>query len=305
MTLDTIEFIIPCGGKSTRNYPHSKSIAHKSLLPFGDGRLIDCVLHDILKMGGRHITIVCSNQDTIDQFRAALATDTATEQKLRKAGRIAIADALAETFLPADVDLKFVVQSEPLGTAHVLGLAHRVSHDRHGVMIFPDDIIVSRDPQSTHIQRMVDAFLQDEKQILLTGVKKEDVSNNAIIHNGRLIEKPKEAYNHIGGYSPIIIPKAALDFIEHQVGIYEQTGQLPDNLPAGEWVYTDGINQFLDTEPADAGWHLAMFMKKEEDLLLDTGTLPLYEQAQLRALLKLSRFSSDNRAVAQKLLAED
>lgn len=302
--LDKIEFIIPCGGKSTRNYPHSKSVAHKSLLPFGDGRLIDHVLQDIIRMGGRHITIVCSNQTTIDLFKEALGTDKSIEDKLRAQGRIAIADALAATFLPADVDLKFVVQSEPIGTAHVLGLAHRVSPDRHGVMIFPDDIIVSRHPDKTHIQRLVAAFAQDERQILLTGVEQENVSNNAILHEGRLIEKPVEAYNHLAGYSPMVIPKAVLDFMTDQVTTYERTGQLPAGLKMKEWVYTDGINQFLDAGGDAAGYYIRMFPKEEEDILLDTGTLPLYEKAQLRALLCLSRFQEENRAAARALLAE-
>ena len=48
---DNIEFIVACGGRSTRNYPHSKAVAHKSLMPFGDVRLIDIVLKDIVDMG--------------------------------------------------------------------------------------------------------------------------------------------------------------------------------------------------------------------------------------------------------------
>ncbi len=302
--LNHIEFIIPCGGKSTRNYPHSKSVAHKSLLPFGDGRLIDHVLQDIIRMGGRHITIVCSNQATIELFKEALGTDKSIEDKLRAQGRIAIADALAATFLPEDVDLKFVVQSEPIGTAHVLGLAHRVSPNRHGVMIFPDDIIVSNRADDTHIKRLVEAFLADEKQILLTGVEQENVSNNAILHEGRLIEKPAIAYNHMAGYSPIIVPKAVLDFITKQVDIYEQTGKLPEGLKMNEWVYTDGINQFLDASGEADGYYIKMFPKNEEDILLDTGTLPLYEKAQLRALLRLSRFQEENREIVKALLAE-
>ncbi len=303
--LDDIEFIIPCGGKSTRNYPHSKSVAHKSLLPFGDGRLIDFVLQDIIHLGGRHITIVCSNRATIDLFKEALGTDMSIVDKLRAQGRIAIADALAATFLPEDIDLKFVVQDEPLGTAHVLGLAHRVSHGRHGVMIFPDDIIISENPDATHLKRMVDAFIADKTQIMLTGVEKDDVSNNAIIHEGRLIEKPAVAYNHMAGYSPIIIPSPALDLMEAQVETYEKTGCLPPGLKLKEWVYTDGINHFLDKESADTPYHLVMFPKSEKDILMDTGTLPLYEKAQLTALLKLSRFAADNRAEAAALLAEN
>ena len=300
-TINDIEFIIACGGKSTRNYPHSKGLAHKSLLPFGDMRLIDKVLKDVLNIGGRHMTIVCSNQEVIDKFKEALAPDYATEEKLRKAGRTAIADALRDTFLPDDIDLKFTIQDKPVGTAHVLGLAHRLSHDRHGMLIFPDDIILSNDDKNTHFARMVNAFLENPKQILLTGIEKEDVSNNSIIHENRLIEKPKVFYNHIAGFSPYIFPKENLDFIERQVDIFEQTGKLPENLPMAEWVYTDGINQFLDSVP-EGSYHLKMFMKSDKDLLIDTGTLPLYELAQVRALLTLSRFKENNQKLARELL---
>ena len=301
ITVNDLEFIIPCGGKSTRNFPHSKAVAHKALMPFGDIRLIDFLLNEIIKIGGKHITIVCSNQDVIDKFKEALAPDFATEEKLRKAGRTAIADALHSTFLPSDIDLKYVIQDKPIGTAHVLGLAHRLSPDRHAMMAFPDDLILSADPENTHFKKIIDSFLNDPTQILLTGIEKEDVSNNAIIHNNRLIEKPKIFYNHIGGYSPFVFPKELLDFLTVQVDTYEKTGKLPENLPMAEWVYTDGINQFLDAHPNE-NWKLKMFMKDDQDLLLDTGTLPLYQLAQVRALLQLSRFKEDNRRLARELL---
>ena len=301
-TVDDIEFIVPCGGKSTRNYPHSKGLPHKSFMPFGDGRLIDRILADIVHAGGRHITIVCSGSDVVERFREALAPDPDMVEKLRQKGRPEIADALEATFLPPDTDLKYVVQDKPIGTAHVLGLAHRLSPHRHAMLVFPDDVILSHDPQNTHFQRLIRAFLEDPRQVLLTGVEKEDVSNNAIIYKNRLIEKPKVAYNHVGGFSPIVIPRQTLDFIMGQVDTYERTGKLPDNLPMAEWVYTDGINQFLDTQDPDSGFTVRMFLKRPDDLLLDTGTLPLYQTAQVRALLTLSRFKVENRRLAQELL---
>ena len=301
ITIDDIEFIIPCGGKSTRNYPHSKGIAHKALLPFGDTRLIDFLLRDIIQMGGRHITIVCSNQSVIDAFKEALSPDFKTEEKLRNGGRTSIANALKSTFLPSDIDVKYVIQDKPIGTAHVLGLAHRLSPNRHAMMAFPDDIMASKNPNNSHLKRMVDAFLNNPKEILLTGIEKEDVSNNAIIYNGRLIEKPKIFYNHIAGFSPFMFPKEMLDFITKQVDVYEQTGKLPDNLPMAEWVYVDGINQFLDNHPNE-GWTLKMFMKAPEDLLLDTGNLPMYQEAELYALLNLSSFKEKLREMAREIL---
>ena len=303
---DNIEFIVACGGRSTRNYPHSKAVAHKSLMPFGDVRLIDIVLKDIVDMGAKHITLVCSNNEVIEVFKDALKTDTKTEEKLRNAGRTAIADALRSTFLPDDVDLKFVVQSEPLGTAHVLGLAHRVSPDRHGVLIFPDDIILNTGTGESHLKKLVDEFLKNEKQILLTGVKKEDVSNNSIIQDGRLIEKPKNPTSFIGGYSPYTFPKEVMDLATAKTDEYEKTGVLnASSAIAGEWIYTDLVNEFLDNAEAKGiHYDLRMFLKTDEYMLMDTGTLPLYEQCQLYALLKRSKFKEDNLAYVKKLLSE-
>lgn len=303
---DNIEFIVACGGRSTRNYPHSKAVAHKSLMPFGDVRLIDIVLKDIVDMGAKHITLVCSNEEVIEVFKDALKTDTKTEEKLRNAGRTAIADALRSTFLPDDVDLKFVVQSEPLGTAHVLGLAHKVSPDRHGVLIFPDDIILNTGTGESHLKKLVDEFLKNEKQILLTGVKKDDVSNNSIIQDGRLIEKPKNPTSFIGGYSPYTFPKEVMDLATAKTDEYEKTGVLnASSAIAGEWIYTDLVNEFLDNAEAKGiHYDLRMFLKTDEYMLMDTGTLPLYEQCQLYALLKRSKFKEDNLAYVKKLLSE-
>ncbi len=299
---DMIEFIIPCGGYSTRNYPHSKNGTHKSLMPFGDARLIDFVLKDIIAMGGRHITIVCSSQKVIDAFQFSLETDHITEEKLRHNGRETIADILKETFLPADTDLKFIIQERPKGTAQVLGLAHRLSPDRAGVMIFPDDIIISKNEKSSHLKRIVDYFLQNQRRILLTGVEQEDVSNNAVIIDGKLIEKPKHPTNKIAGYSPIILPKETMDFIEKQTIELGKTGIMPHGEGSREWVYVDGINAFLNENDNAAHFQVEMFLKKEEDLLLDTGSLPLYEKAQLRVLLTLSRFREENKAFVKQLL---
>ena len=302
---ENIEFIVACAGKSTRNFPHSKGIAHKCLMPFGDIRLIDCVLQDVVRMGGRHITLVVSDQVTIDAFKEALKTDLKTEEKLRKGGRERIADVLRATFLPDDVDLKFVIQEKPLGTAQVLGLAHRLSMDRHAVLIFPDDLIDSTKAEITFVKKITDAFLTNPKQILLTGLVKEDVSNNSIISNKRLIEKPKNPTSNIAGYSPLVLPKECLDAIEAQTSEVERTGKLPADLALGEWVYTDGINAFLDNGGEEAGFYVRMeIMDPEKYEMMDTGALPLYEKALLRELLTRSFFAEENKAYVKKVLAE-
>ncbi len=302
--LDTLEFIIAAAGKSTRNYPHAKGLPHKCLLPMGDVRLIDIVLQDIVAAGGRHVTLVCGDQKTIDALREALASDTDAEEKLRARGHVKTADALRATFLPDDMDIKYVIQEKPLGTAQVLGLAHRLSPGRHGVLIFPDDIIESPERDNAYLKRLCAAFLKNEKQILLTGIEKDDVSNNAIIYDNRLIEKPKVAHNKTAGYSPIVVCRDCMDFIERETARIEKTGQMPRRLSVGEWVYVDGINAFLDSVPENT-YALNMFLKSAADTLWDTGTLPLYERAQLHALLNRSAFAAENRRAAREILSKD
>ena len=295
---DNIEFVLACGGLSTRNYPHSKGIAHKCLMPFGDIRLIDYVLGEIIRVGGRHITLVCSDQETIDAFKKALARDDKTAEKLKNKNRAEIAEVLQSTFLPDDTDLKFVIQEQPLGTAQVLYCASKFSDNRHVVFIFPDDIIVSKDEHNSHLKGLLEDFVQNEHQILITGVEKEDVSNNSILTEGRLLEKPKNPSNHIGGYSPMVLPKEVMASIQSQWENH-QTEIL--NL-GHEWYYVDAINIFLDNGGEKDGFFIKMHLKRDEDILLDTGALPLYEQAQLFALLKLSRFREQNKEIAKKLL---
>ena len=287
---DMFEFVICCGGESTRNYPHSKGIAHKCLLPFGDKRLIDYALQNIVHMGAKHVTIVCSNQQVVDTMKYALKTDTKTEEKLRQKGKDKIADILASTFLPDDMDIKYVIQSEPLGTAHVLSCVSPVIADRHVVLIFPDDIIWSKNKDYPHIQRIVDEFIENPKRALLTGVEKPDVRDNGILVNNRLVEKPAHPANNIAAYTPIIICHEMIAFLTNQKD--EKIAQA--RREHKEWVYTDAINDFLDAHEQE-GFCAEMFMKDEQDILMDTGNLAIYEQCLLRMLLQESIFAKENR----------
>ena len=297
---DNIEFVICCGGESTRNFPHSKGIPHKSLMPFGDMRLIDYVIKDIISMGGRHITIVCSSNDVINSFKRALQTDERVENKLRQKGKNDIADVLKETFLPDDTDLKFVLQDKPLGTAHVLYCAQKEIGDRHVVIIFPDDIILSKDEKNPHLKKLVDEFLKNPKRVLITGLWREDVSNNAILVNNRIVEKPKNPTSHIAGMSPNLLPNELIKYIvshgDKRMQMALETGK--------EWLYMDSANDFLDDGGEANGFAAEMFLKSDDDLMMDTGTLPLYELAQLHALLKLSRYKEQNRELVKELLKD-
>ena len=227
-----------------------------------------------------------------------MATDTKTEEKLRKKGKNDIADILKNTFLPEDTDLKFVIQDEPLGTGHVLYVARDAIQDRHVVLIFPDDIILSKNPSQSHFKRLVDTFLKNTKTVLITGLWREDVSNNAILINNRIVEKPKNPTSHIAGMSPNVIPNEIIQFlIKHgpeKVKLAQTTSK--------EWIYQDSVNAFLDQGGEANGFKVEMFLKSDDDQMLDTGNLALYEQCQLEMLLKHSHYQEQNQKFVKKLL---
>lgn len=298
---ENIEFIIPCGGKSLRNYPQAKGLGHKCLLPFGSVRIIDHILKQIFEAGGRNVTIVCNSQAIIDRFKEALAPTPDLVETLRAKGHERIADALQETEIPSDARIQYVIQNKPLGTAHVLGIAHKLSPDKHAVMIFPDDIYLPKDSQNNQIKKILDMFVKNEKQMLATGIYQEDVSRYAIINNGRLIEKSPIAYNHTAGFSPMVLPKEILDYMTGKIDDLESGAYQPSRVN-GEWVYTEGVNSFLDEGGEVRGFSVKMLLKDDEDKYIDLGILPSYEHGMLLSLLTLSKYKEDHITFARAFL---
>lgn len=295
---ENIEFVICAAGECTRNYPHSKAVAHKTLLPMGDKRIIDYVLQEILQIGGRHITFVCSNQAAVEAFQKALKTNEPIVQKLRTKKLDLIADVVEETFLPPDTDLKFVIQEEPLGTAHVLYVARDAIQDRHVVLIFPDDIWMSADPEMPHIKRLVDAFLQNPKTALITSMWSDNASEHAILVNNRIIEKQKDAKPQMTGWDPNVLPNEVIQFLIQQAP--QKMAQARETKK--EWYYMDAINDFLDQGGENDGFKVDFFPMSEHDEMLDTGNLWMYEQSQLKMLLTRSKNKEQNQQLAKQLL---
>ena len=292
---ENIEFIIPCGGRSLRNYPHSKGIGHKCLLPFGSVRVIDHILKQIFEAGGRNVTIVCSSEEVINSFKEALKPTADLVEVLKAKGHERIAEALKETEIPVDARIQYIIQDKPLGTAHVLGLAHRLSPEKHAVMIFPDDIYLPKNANNNQIKKILDAFVKNDKQVLGTGIYQEDVSRYSII------EKPEKPTNHIAGFSPFTIPKAMLDYMTSKVDDLEQGLYTPHKV-GGEWVYTEGINSFLDEGGEENGYSVHMLLKDDDDQYVDMGILPSYEHGMLLALLTRSKYKNDHIAFARAFL---
>lgn len=298
--IDDIEFVLACGGQSTRNYPQSKGLAHKGFLPFGSVRLIDYILQQIFQAGGKHITFVCRSEAVKQSFQEALAPCPAIEQKLENRGCAKIAQALKSTRIPEGVQIRYIIQEEPLGTAHVLALAHEQSPDKHIALIFPDDIYLPEPGKPLVMKSVLDTFLANPKQILLTTIPCKDVSSYAIVHNNRIIEKPKVAYNLMGVFSPMFFPKACLDYIVKRWKAYRPEAPFFN----GEWFYTDAANDFMDEQGLAEGYKIATFTDTNAQYHLDVGNLPNYEDALLLSLLTISLYKDEHIAFVRQFLAD-
>lgn len=296
--MDNIEFVILCAGKSTRNYPLTKGISHKSLLPLGSKRIIDHIIGDIIAAGGKNITIVASSERVIDDFKEALSENSEIYEKLNQKNP-KIAENLKETFIPSNVNVRYVIQSNPKGTAHALGLAHEISKNSHAVMIFPDDLYFSNGTE-THLKRLVDDFKNDDKQILLSGIKMKDVSNVSILENSRLIEKPKNPTSDIGGFSPMIFPKALCDYMSMLSDRIENGEAIEEMGENGECCYVDAINSFLGN--SYNRYFIKMFLKDEKTEYMDAGNQISYEKILLKSLLLKSNFKAENQEFLKTFL---
>ena len=87
MTSKDLEFVILAAGKSTRNYPHSKGIPHKCLMPFGSIKIIDYIMNQIVEAGGKYITIVVPDESSINYFNDCFKKEPDMEEKFEKKGK--------------------------------------------------------------------------------------------------------------------------------------------------------------------------------------------------------------------------
>ena len=136
MTPNDLEFVILADGKSTRNYPHSKGIPHKALVPFGSIKVIDHIIKEPLRAGVKNITIVVSDEQSKEAFESCFRHEPKIEEKFKKSGNNLSLELLQSLYMPEGVDIKYVIQNEPKGLAHAVGLAAPVSGGRHMCVAF-------------------------------------------------------------------------------------------------------------------------------------------------------------------------
>ena len=304
MTTDNLEFVILAAGKGTRNYPHSKGIPHKSLVPFGSQKVIDFLVKDIIAAGGKHITIVCSDESAKKAFQSCFTHEKDVEAKFEKKGNTLELELLKSLYLPDYIDLKYVIQPKALGTGHAIGLVHQSIADKHRniVMLWGDDIVlpdyVANDYKTkpkTILMRAVDRYLSDGYGGNLIATRKvKDPSRWGIIENGIYIEKPKKSKSNEAAFCFVIFDYRVTEKLAHDVVLID-SGKDPvykDGLVGGEYIFIPALNATVLEDRRKQ--YLRTVKMKSDEIYLDCGSLAGYEQALIYSLLTSSAYAKEN-----------
>jgi UTP-glucose-1-phosphate uridylyltransferase len=290
--MENLEFVILAAGKSTRNYPQSKGLPHKTLLPLGDAKVIDAILSQIIDAGGKHVTIVISDTDAQKAFEKNFVPDPEVEAKFKSSGNIIGLELLRSIRIPEDVNIKYVLQPTPRGTGHAAALAYRKikNSGRAMVMSWSDDVILSKGPSV--YRRAIKEFESTgcRGNIVVTR-RVEDPSRWGIVEDGFYVEKPKESKSNEAGIGFCIFDRAVC--LELLKDVEQHDGEK-------EMTFIPSLNRVIEQDPGVM--KIRTIPLAENDKYLDCGNIKEYEKALIYSLLKHSKFADENTEFVKRLI---
>jgi len=291
MNINNIEFIIPAAGQSSRNYPHTKGLPHKIFLPFGDIKIIDLILQQIINTGGVSVTFVLSDKYVIKYLDRAFSKEREIETGLQNKGFLYQAEQTKKLAFGDKIQINYVIQKNPLGEAHALGLAYKKAKGKYIAHIRPDDIILPcSNNKEDLLKKAISYYLEHEKNIA-TVFSVSDASRFSIIIDGKPVEKPNSII-----LNRIKNPKAVIyaTFFSPEIGYYMM--EKSKKITTGDFRWVDAINACSDQKMEE------FIIDKKSYSYLDCGTMQNYEISLLYSLLKLSYFSKANIEFVEKIL---
>jgi UTP-glucose-1-phosphate uridylyltransferase len=297
---DKLEFVILAAGKSTRNYPHSKGLPHKSLAPFGSKKVIDHIVGQIIEAGGKHITIVVSDDAVKGAFEACFRREPDIENKFLKKGDMVGLELLKSLYAPEDVDIKYVFQDEPKGTGHAVALAYESVRNtgRNIVMIWPDDVFLSDrhakypEDRMPIYKRAVNMYVNGggRGNVVITRYVK-DPSRWGIVDKGRYVEKPAQSTSHDAGVGCCIFDREVCEEILKETKALDDGAQV-EGMVSGELTFIPSLNHVIERDPK--AMKIRVVPMQPTDIYLDCGSIEGYEKALLYTLLVESKFNESN-----------
>lgn len=293
MTTD-LHFIILVAGSGTRNYPHSKGLPHKALLPFGDFKVIDQIMKKLVDAGGRKFTFVVSCEAEKGIFDQCFACEPKVEEKFTRAGKDHLVKLLTSCYLPEDVSIDYVVQEKPLGVGHAVALA--AGDDEDVAMILPDDLILSTGVSP--YRRAVELYKKNKKGTIVITREVEDPSRWGIVENGFYVEKPKTSTSKESIIALQLLDREVIADLKQAVNDMK-AGKRPEGMPGKELYQVHSINKIAQKDPSKKIQTIPLL---ETDTYLDCGSIEGYEKALIYTLVQKSIFKDDNMKWVKSIL---
>ncbi len=238
--------LFPVAGLGTRFLPATKA-QPKEMLPIVDKPLIQYAVEEAYAAGIRHMIFVTGrNKRAIeDHFDTAYELECELEAA-HKEDLLRMIRAVQ----PNDMDCSYVRQSRTLGLGHAVLCAEHLIGDEPFAVLLADDLMVSRDTNSSVLGQMVKQFEDLQSSILAIqavplehtkryGIIAGDVVRNGLHRINRIIEKPEpnEAPSCMAVAGRYILTPAVFNKIRSQ-----------PRGKGGELQLTDGIAALLSEE---------------------------------------------------------
>lgn len=193
--------VIPVAGLSSRNLPATK-VLHKGLLPLDGKPIIQYSIDAAVSAGVKEFALVYSDERSKGLYQDYFTPNKKLEDSLEKGGKHDILKDL-KAVVPEGVEFKFAQQKEPKGLGHAILQAAEIVGDRDFMVILPDDIFVSNNPEKTVVQQMADAYKERGGNVqAIVEVPEEETKRYGILDaaetDGRcvsgvgVVEKPQE-----------------------------------------------------------------------------------------------------------------
>ncbi|MFZ5961734.1 UTP--glucose-1-phosphate uridylyltransferase [Thalassococcus sp. BH17M4-6] len=189
--------IFPVAGLGTRFLPATKATP-KELLPVLDRPLIQFAIDEARAAGIERMVFVSHpSKSAIEHY---VLEDPELEKTLREKGKDKMADRLCDNALdPEKVEVRFVMQDEPLGLGHAVLCAADEVLDGAVAVILPDDLILGEPGclsemieayQGADDGHMVATMQVDDQAVQSYGILSVTGRDGQVLKADGMVEKP-------------------------------------------------------------------------------------------------------------------
>ena len=219
--MNAVETVIfPVAGLGTRMLPATKAVP-KELLPVYDTPLLQFALDEALAAGARRIVLVSHpSKRAIEEY---LAPADALEEALAAKGKTALLRAVRRSRMPEGVEVRIVMQPEPLGLGHAVLCGAEAALPGPVGVILPDDLVLGEpalaemaaafDPAT--MRSLVAAQEVPREMVSSYGIFDCDEGSEAVVAARGFVEKPEpaEAPSRLAAVGRYVLDGAVFDVL--------------------------------------------------------------------------------------------